>query len=154
MGDVYFYHLTRRSVADALGPLLDRSLRQGWRVAVRGTDADRLDLLDEALWLGPKDGFLPHGRAGGPHDARQPILLTTEAAAPNAPHCVVAVDGAALEADEVRGLERAAVVFEAADDMAMRWARGRWKTLTEAGVGARYWSEESGRWQEKMTRNV
>ena len=153
MGDAYFYHLTRRSVEDALPTLLDRALAQGWRVAVRGADPDRLERLDEALWLGPKDGFLPHGLAGGPHDARQPVLLTAGAAA-NRAACVMAIDGAALDADEVRGLARACLVFEAGDGAAMAWARARWKALTEAGVGARYWSEESGRWQEKEARNV
>jgi DNA polymerase-3 subunit chi len=31
----------------------------------------------------------------------------------------------------------------------MQQARRQWKTLTEAGCAAQYWSEESGRWQKK-----
>jgi DNA polymerase-3 subunit chi len=62
-----------------LRALLEKSLAAGWRVAVRGRTDEMLDRLDAQLWLGPEDGFLPHGRAGGPHDALQPVLLTTEA---------------------------------------------------------------------------
>ena len=69
MGAAYFYHLTRRPLEATLPLLLEKALAAGWRVAVRGVDAARLDRLDARLWLGPEDGFLPHGRAGGPHDA-------------------------------------------------------------------------------------
>ena len=82
MGAVYFYHLTRQPLEHTLPVLLDKARQAGWRIAVRGTDPARMDWLDEKLWLGPEDGFLPHGRAGGPHDAEQPILLTAEALRP------------------------------------------------------------------------
>ena len=154
MGEAYFYHLTRRRAEDVLPPLLERCLAQGWRVAVRGTDAARLDALDEALWLGPKDGFLPHGRAGGGHDARQPVLLTTEGAAPNDPACVMALDGAEVSADEVARFARVCILFDGLDGDALSRARAQWTALTEAGAGARYWSEESGRWEEKASKNV
>lgn len=154
MGEAYFYHLTRRGVDEVLPPLLERSLAQGWRVAVRGTDPARLDALDERLWLAPKDGFLPHGRAGGPHDARQPVLLTTEAAAANAPDCVVGLDGAAVGAEEVARLARTMILFDGLDGAALARARAQWIEITAAGAPARYWSEESGKWEEKATKNV
>jgi DNA polymerase-3 subunit chi len=153
MGEVYFYHLTRRGVADALVPLLTRSLAQGWRVTVRGTRADRLRALDERLWLGDPAGFLPHGMAGGPHDALQPVLLTDGAAA-NAPDCVMSIDGAALATEEVAGLSRACILFDGLDGEALGVARDQWRALTGAGVPARYWSEESGKWEQKQTKNV
>ena len=153
MGEVYFYHLTRRSVPEVLAPLLERCLKQGWRVAIRGGDPDRLDWLDQKLWQGPNDAFLPHGLAGGEHDARQPVLLTTGAAA-NAPDCVMAVDGATLDAAEVGALKRACILFDGTDGDAVQAARGQWTALTGAGIGARYWSEESGKWEEKASKNV
>lgn len=129
--------------------LLEKSLEVGWRVAVRGTDAARLDWLDEKLWLGAEDGFLPHGRAGGPHDALQPILLTTDLSAANQPACVMAIDGAELQAAEVSALERACILFDGHDPSAVDAARTQWRRLTGDGVSAQYWSEESGRWQKK-----
>lgn len=149
MGAVYFYHLTRQPLEQTLPILLDKARQAGWRIAVRGTDPARLDWLDEKLWLGPEDGFLPHGRAGGPHDAAQPVLLTSEALAANDPACVMAVDGAAIDPDEVNTLERVCILFDGNDDAAVQHARGQWKALTDAGCAAQYWSEASGRWEKK-----
>jgi len=144
-----FYHLTRQPLEATLPVLLERSLAAGWRVAVRGRDAGRMDWLDEKLWMGPEESFLAHGRAGGPHDALQPVLLTTEEALPNGAACLMAVDGAGVDPAEVARLERTCILFDGHDADAVQHARGQWKALTGAGAVAEYWSEESGRWEKK-----
>ncbi|WP_299281974.1 DNA polymerase III subunit chi [uncultured Tateyamaria sp.] len=148
MGAAYFYHLTRRPLEETLAMLLGKAQGAGWRVAVRGGDAGRLAWLDERLWLGVEDGFLAHGIAGGPHDADQPVLLTTGPAA-NGATCVMSVDGAEVSADEVAAMERVCVLFDGNDPEALDVARGQWKALKDAGASAQYWSEESGRWEKK-----
>ncbi len=148
MGAAYFYHLTRRPLADTLRMLLEKSLENGWRVAVRGRDTDGLAALDRALWLGPEAGFLPHGMAGGAHDADQPVLLTTGDAGNDA-NCVMSVHGADVSASEVAALDRVCVLFDGEDEAALNVARGQWKALKDAGASAQYWSEESGRWEKK-----
>jgi len=148
MGAAYFYHLTRRPLEDTLTMLLGKAIQAGWRVAVRGRDAGRLAALDEKLWLTPEDGFLPHGLAGGAHDADQPVLLTT-GPAPNGAVCVMCIDGAEVSAEEVGALDRVCVLFDGNDPQALDVARGQWKALKDAGVSAQYWSEESGRWEKK-----
>lgn len=152
MGAVYFYHLTRRSLEGVLPPLLQRSLAQGWRVVVRGRDAVRMSWLDERLWLGPEDEFLPHGLSGGPHDALQPVLLTTDPTL--VADCLICVDGAAPGVEEVRAAERACLIFDGNDAAAVEAARAHWKSLTEAGCAAQYWSEESGSWEKKAEAGV
>lgn len=147
MGAAYFYHLTRSPLEATLPMLLGKALGAGWRVAVRGTDGARLDWLDEKLWLG--DGFLPHGRAGGEFDADQPVLLTTEAEVPNGAVCLMAVDGAAVGAEEVTALERVCVLFDGNDGDALQAARDQWKALTGAGCAAQYWSQDGGGWEKK-----
>lgn len=150
MGAVFFYHLTRQPLEVTLRVLLEKSLGQGWRVAVRGRSAEMLERLDAQLWLQPEDGFLPHGMAGGAHDAEQPILLTTgTGAAANAPTCLVSVEGAQIGAEEIAPLARAMILFDGHDPGAVQVAREQWKALTAAGVSAQYWSEESGRWEKK-----
>ncbi|SMO95116.1 DNA polymerase III, chi subunit [Thalassovita litoralis] len=151
MGAAFFYHLTHRRLEDALPALLGLSLKAGWKVAVRGPDRGRLDWLDQKLWLGPDDGFLPHGLAGGPHDALQPILLTTAAAA-NDPQCLMSVDGAQVSPQEVQAMERVCILFDGGDPDAVQQARVQWKTLTDAGCSAQYWSEETGRWEKKAEK--
>lgn len=144
-----FYHLTRGPLENTLPVLLERSLERGWRVVVRGTDAGRMDWLDQRLWLGDEEGFLPHGLAGGPHDAMQPVLLTLRDDMPNEPACLMAVDGAEVAAEEVARLERVCIFFDGNDAAATEAARGQWRALTGAGCKAEYWSEASGRWEKK-----
>lgn len=148
MGEVYFYHLTQAPLEVTLRVLLGKSLQAGWRVAVRGRTDAALDRLDEQLWLLPEDSFLPHGRAGGAHDAAQPVLLTT-AVAGNDPTCLVSVEGASVDALEVETMDRVMVLFDGHDEAALQTAREQWKALTAAGVAAKYWSEASGRWEMK-----
>ncbi len=152
MGAVLFFHLTRSPLEQTVRTLLARALGQGWRVVVRSPDAGRLDQLDTALWLGPEDEFLPHGRAGGAHDADQPILLTDRSDRPNAAVAAMILDDAGFDHDEGRSLERVWVLFDGADPAAVEAARGRWRDVTGAGLAAQYWSEESGRWEKKMER--
>jgi len=152
MGAVFFYHLTRGPLEQTLPVLLEKARGAGWRVAVRGCDPDRMGWLDERLWLGGNDSFLPHGLQGGPHEALQPILLTTGSDAANAPDCVMAVDGATVAPDEVDALQRTCILFDGTDPEAVQHARGQWKSLTDAGCSAQYWSEESGRWEKKAEK--
>lgn len=144
-----FYHLTRQPLEATLPMLVERALGQGWRVAVRGRDPARLDWLDGKLWQGAAESFLAHGRAGGPHDALQPVLLTTEETLPNGAVYLAAIDGAAVSAREVAALERVCILFDGHDPDAVQQARGQWKALTDAGAVAEYWSEEGGRWERK-----
>lgn len=152
MGDALFYHLTRDPAERTVRMLVEKSLERGWRVEVRGTERAALERLDAQLWQGPDDGFLPHGLAGGPHDADQPVLLTTRGPAANGAACLIAVDGAAPAPDEVAALERVCVLFDGLDGAAVARAREQWKRLTGAGCGAQYWSQESGRWEMKAQR--
>ena len=50
MSEVYFYHLTRQNVDQALLPLLGKCLANSWRVVIRGAEAQGLALLNDKLW--------------------------------------------------------------------------------------------------------
>ena len=149
MGAAYFYQLSRNPVDVTLAMLLGKARGAGWRVVVRGTDHGRIAWLDEKLWMGAEDGFLPHAMAGGPHDGDQPILLTTSLDTPNGATCVMSIDGADVSAEEVSALERVCVLFDGNDDETLNRARGQWKALKDAGAAAQYWSEADGRWEKK-----
>ena len=152
MGAAFFYHLTRTPLESTLSMLLGKSLAAGWRVTVRGCDADRMVWLDQQLWLGANDSFVPHGLAGGSHDAAQPVLLTTAKNAANEASCLMAVDGADVTADEVQALERVCILFDGNSTVSLDLARGQWKALTDAGCAAQYWSQDTGRWEKKAEK--
>lgn len=152
MGAAFFYHLTESPLETALPLLLGKARERGWRIELRGTDRARLDRLDLMLWERPEDGFLPHGLAGGPHDADQPILFTLGQVAANNPACVMAVDGAEVTAEEAQALERLCVIFDGANPDAVAHARTQWKALTDAGCAAQYWAQDGGRWVKKAEK--
>lgn len=152
MGHALFFHLTRSTAEQVVRLNVGRALTMGWRVVIRGADRAAIERLDERLWLDPADSFLPHGVADGKVDARQPVLLTTDSAIPNGARALLALDGAAVTADEVARLERVWIVFDGSDPAALDTARGQWRGLTAAGAAAEYWSEESGRWAMKTAR--
>lgn len=147
MSEVYFYHMTRQPLEVTLPMLLGKARGVGWKVAIQGTTSERLNWLDEKLWQG--DGFLPHGRAGGEFDADQPVILTDKTSYPNAPDCVMSIDGAILETATISTLKRVMILFDGNDADAVSHARTQWKSMTEANVAAKYWSQESGRWEMK-----
>lgn len=151
MGVVMFYHLTRSGADDTLATLIGRARGRDWRVMVRGTDADHLARLDDAFWVGPADGFLPHGMAGGAQDADQPVLLG-QGPISNDARVLALIDGAVPDLAEVAGLERVWVLFDGGDPGAVDAARGLWRQITEAGHPAQYWTEDSGSWQMKMEK--
>jgi DNA polymerase-3 subunit chi len=158
MGEAYFYHLTHSPLEETLPALLQKSREAGWRVLVRGGDAARLAWLDERLWLG--EGFLPHGLAGGAHDAEQPVLLSAApgtagvAGAANGAEVLMAIDGAEVTAAEVAAFARVCLIFDGNDAAALEAARDQWRRLTAAGLPARYWSQDSGRWEQKAAKNL
>ncbi|MBE0412871.1 DNA polymerase III subunit chi [Yoonia sp.] len=150
MGLAFFYHLTDSPLEATLPMLITKARAAGWRVLVRATDTDLLKRLDDVLWLGPEDGFLPHALAGGPNDADQPVLLGNVDATGFA--CVMSVGGADVNVDEVNALERTCILFDGHDDAALARARGQWKSLTDAGCVAQYWAQENGRWLKKAEK--
>lgn len=149
MGAVYFYHLTDAPLENTLPMLLGKARQASWRIAVRGTTAERMAWLDEKLWLASGDAFQPHGLAGGEFDADQPVLLTTEAEFPNRASCLMAMDGAEVSPQEVEQMDRVCILFDGNDAEALQKARLQWKALTDAGCKAQYWAQDGGRWSKK-----
>lgn len=149
MGYALFFRLSHTPVEELVRINTTRALAQGWRVVIRGRDIGALDRLDEALWRDPADGFLPHGIAGGPHDAAQPVLLTLGAERPNGAQALIALEGAEVTPGEIAELERVWIVFDGNDELALQVARSQWRALTGAGAEAEFWSEASGQWRKE-----
>lgn len=166
MSALWFYHLERSALADALAPLLEKCLQRGWRAAVRGGLQDRLELLDQALWAWKEDSFLPHGLEGRDPPERQPILLMSGltsgltsglstsgllapgAGAPNGAKALFLIDGA--EPGDIAGFERASIMFDGRDEAALVHARLQWKAAKDAGADVSYWKETAaGRWEKQ-----
>ena len=143
--EVWFYHLERTGLDQALPELLEKTLARGWRALVRCAGRDRLEHLDGWLWTYRDDSFLPHGTAETPEAARQPVLLTTAAENANAAQAVFLIDGA--DAPALDGYERCVILFDGRDAEALAAARAHWREVKAQGRPASYWRQsEEGAW--------
>lgn len=149
MAEVLFYHLTTSPVEQALPDLLERALARDWRAVVRCGSAPGLSMLDAALWTYRDDSFLAHGTAETGHAARQPVYLTCGEENPNRAVLLMLVLGARAAPEEMARYERVCLLFEGGDADAVAGAREDWKAVVAAGLPARYWAQEGGRWVEK-----
>jgi len=149
MAEVLFYRLTQSPIEATLPELLEKSLARGWRVLVRAGSEAGVALLDDGLWTWREDGFLPHGRADGPDAARQPILIGTDLTDLNRAQVLMLVLGARAGVAEMAARDRTCLLFDGGDDAAVASARTDWQAVTAAGLSARFWAEEGGRWVEK-----
>jgi DNA polymerase III subunit chi len=146
--EVWFYHLERTSLDQALPELLEKTLARGWRALVRCGGRDRLEHLDGWLWTYRDDSFLPHGRAEGEFSGRQPILLTLEETNVNAAQAAFLLDGA--EPPPLDSLERCVILFDGRDEAAVASARSRWREVKATGLVASYWRQsEEGGWRKQ-----
>jgi DNA polymerase-3 subunit chi len=146
--EVWFYHLERTSLDQALPELLEKTLARGWRALVRSTARERVDQLDGWLWSYRDDSFLPHGVDDEPLAERQPVLITTTMGNPNAANALFLIDGA--EAGDLSGYERCVLLFDGRDEAAVAAARGRWSGFKAAGCAVSYWRQgETSGWRKE-----
>ena len=146
--DILFYHLTETRVEDALPPLLEKSVERNWRVAVQTIDAERSAFLDNHLWTWRSESFLPHGQAGEPFEAEQPILIVNDGRNANHADVRFLVDGA--EPPDLSAYQRVVFMFDGHDEAQLTQARGQWKKLKGEGHSLSYWQQnQDGRWEKK-----
>ena len=142
--EVWFYHLERTALEQALPDLLEKTLAKGWKALVRTGDAARLEQLDEWLWTWRDDSFLPHGVVGEVHAAREPVLLTAQVENVNGADALFVIHRA--DVGELEGYQRCVLMFDGRDETALKAARKQWKTVKALGHPVSYWQETDKGW--------
>ena len=145
--EVWFYHLERTGLDQALPELLEKTLQRGWKAIVRASAADRVEFLDGWLWSYREDSFLPHAPAHEPGAERQPVLLIVGEDNPNAADALFLVDGA--EPGDLANYQRCIVLFDGADEDQLRRARLQWTALKARGLPASYWKQQARGWEKQ-----
>ena len=142
---VDFYQLAGIPPEQVIASIAEKLLAGDGRLIVVAENENYLARLDRMLWDQEPAGFLPHGLAGGAHDTRQPILLSTSPDAPNLARNMLIADGIWREA--ALTYDRSFYLF---DDNTLEGARLAWKLLSgREGVDRRYWAQEGGKWVKK-----
>ena len=136
---VDFYHLSVSPLERVLPAICERVLESGERLLVVGEEG-LLPSLDEQLWTYARDSFLPHGAEEA---AKQPVLLSSQAAAANGATHIALADGRWRE--EALGFAR---IFYFFDNDRLDEARSAWRELkANAEAELRYWKQdERGKW--------
>ena len=145
--EVWFYHLERTGLDQALPELLEKTLARGWRAVVRARERERIDHLDGWLWSYRDESFLPHAEADEPNAARQPILLTTGVDNLNSADALFLVDGA--DPGELAGYTRCVVLFDGRDEAALAVARAQWSAVKAKGLPVSYWKQQAKGWERQ-----
>jgi DNA polymerase-3 subunit chi len=145
--EVWFYHLERTGLEQALPELLEKTLARGWKAIVRSRAPERVEHLDGWLWSYRDESFLPHAPAGEPGAARQPILLTTDFENPNGAQALFLIDSA--EPGELAGYARCIVLFDGGDAAQLAAARALWTAVKGKGLPASYWKQQARGWEKQ-----
>jgi DNA polymerase III subunit chi len=144
MTEIGFYHLTRSTLAQALPPLLTRTLAAGQRALVLGPESG-LEVVSAALWAHP--AWLPHGTAADGDPDLQPIWLSADPEPLNGARFLFMVEG--VETDRLAEFDRVFDLFDGNNSAAVAAARLRWKAAKEAGHTLTYWQQTDTSWQKK-----
>lgn len=142
---VDFYQLGGSAVDKVVAAIAGKVLADDGRLLIVADDEALLGRLDRQLWSEDSASFLPHGLAGGPDDARQPVLLSSSEDSPNQARNMLIADGKWRES--ALTYDRAFFLFDEAE---LNGARLAWKLLSgRDGIERRYWASEGGKWVHK-----
>ncbi len=126
--------------------LAQRVLDAGERLIVSAPEA-RLDELDTLLWTHEPASFLAHGRAGGPDDARQPILLSGAIPVGHGARHLMLIDRPLPDA--AAGHPRIYLLFDDGTP-GHEAARAAWRDLAAGESMRSYWQQKAeGGWAQR-----
>jgi DNA polymerase-3 subunit chi len=145
--EVWFYHLERTGLDQALPELLEKTLARGWKAVVRSPEPARIEHLDGWLWSYRDESFLPHAPAAEPGAERQPVLLTTGFENANQADALFLLDGA--DPGDLAGFARCLVLFDGVDEGQLAAARALWSRLKGEGAAVSYWRQMARGWEKQ-----
>ncbi|MEO5367724.1 MAG: DNA polymerase III subunit chi [Magnetococcus sp. WYHC-3] len=149
-GRVRFYQLSGASLESTLARLCAKTLERGWRALVVSRSQPWLEHLDDFLWLHPPEGFLPHGRCGSPHAARQPVLLCPEIHKENQADVLFVADGRLVEM-----VGEFTLVVDFVPPGERDAARQRYVHYRSRGCALEYWVQTpGGGWEQPNPRSA
>jgi DNA polymerase-3 subunit chi len=145
--EIGFYHLKVTPLERALPRLLERALKEGYRIIVMAGSAERVEHLNQLLWTFDEASFLPHGSARDGHADQQPVFLTAAEGNPNEAGMLVLVDGA--HPASLGSFKRVCDMFDGNDAGAVEAARQRWREAKAAGHDLTYWEQTASGWVKR-----
>lgn len=131
MTEVRFLRSDGANPAEMLIGLLDEALEAGRPTALRATDAEHADRLNDWLWMHGDGSFRPHGTRKDGRPERQPIYISAGEAAPETARDLLVIEDAEVPVEEVGRFDRVQVIVDRTN---RRTTRALWKALVGAGI--------------------
>ena len=148
MTEVRFYHMTKKTLNQALPEILGKALERDYKAVVKADSQEQLEDIDKFLWTYDPLSFLPHGMKKNGHEAEQPVWLTLNDNNPNKANLLVLVDG--VSSEKLSEFELCCEVFDGRNEDVVKAVREHWKAYKEAGYEVSYFQQdESGKWVKK-----
>jgi len=144
MTEIRFYHLTRKTLEQALPELLEKTLERGLKAVVMTGSVERAEALTQYLWTYNPNGFLPHGNAKDGNAEMQPVWITPDDERPNNADYLFLTDGAASK--RLGEYVRVCDIFDGGDPEAVAAARRRWTDEKKDGHQLSYWQQTDKGW--------
>ncbi len=148
MTDIRFYHLTKKTLEQALPDLLTRVLDLGRKAVIKVVDEESIPIMSKHLWVCRRNGFFPHGIEGDGHPDYDPLWLTTKEDNPIQADTLILTMGA--ESTQMNEYDIVCEMLNGHNDNEVQAARTRWKNYKEQGFDLTYWQQaEDGAWAKK-----
>ena len=149
MTEIRFYHLTKKTLEEALPDLLGKALENNKRIVLKLDNADKIPPMSKHLWVCRRNGFFPHGISGDGNEDIHPIWLTaSDNDNPNNADMLVLAEGASDSA--ISDYDLVCEMFNGRDNAQTEEARKRWKNYKDEGHELVYFQQdEKGSWQKK-----
>ena len=144
MTEIRFYHLTRKTLEQALPELLEKTQARGLKAVVMTGSPERTEALTQLLWTYNPNSFLPHGNAKDGNAEMQPIWITAEDERPNNADYLFLTDGATSA--RLGEYSRVCDIFDGGDASALAAARQRWAEDKKGGHQLSYWQQTDKGW--------
>ncbi|MEM9715807.1 MAG: DNA polymerase III subunit chi, partial [Pseudomonadota bacterium] len=106
------------------------------------------------LWRFDEAGFFPHGTEDQPRQTDQQVLISKQPSTVNDPSALIFTCGSHVSASGLDAYQRVSILFDGRNPDELTQARSTWKELTQAGLTAKYWSQETGKWEMKASSDA
>lgn len=150
--EVHFYQLQSSPLARVVHDLSARCLQNGWKVNVVAPSSAKV--LDDQLWSFDEESFFPHCRDTDSRASDQNVVVSAVPSHANNATALVLTGMSTPEPATLTHYERVSVLFDGRNNDELQNARSGWKSVTSAGVTAKYWSQENGSWEMKASNDA
>ena len=149
MPEIFFYKTLPLEVEKTFYSLVEKSIEMGLVSIAIFNDNEKLDLIDDFLWINKQDSFLPHVKRSDEilTDLSIPLYLTTEDENPYNAKVLFCIDGYIPK--EIDSWERLIFISDSNDDILLEKFKNFYEKIKKDFKEIVFYKNtEDGKWAE------